>query len=239
MRAILTAAGAVVKDPFARISGASLIVGTVEFDPRDAIRFADVAEWGGWLAAHHDSAAEVWMLLRKQHVADRGLLYSDAVVEALRWGWIDSQGRRVDDDDTAQRWTPRRPGSVWSATNLEAVERLIAEGRMMPAGLAVYEARKPGRERSDAAAQPADLPPEQFAELIANPAAAAFWQEATPGYRKAAAHWVTSAKQLATRQRRLTQLIEDCAAGERIKPEQYGDEPAWLARARAAARDLR
>ena len=207
---------------------------------RPATFFDGPEDFRAWLEAHHDSADELWMGLLKKHVPDRGLTWAEAVPEALCFGWIDSLSQRIDDDARRQRWTPRRPGSIWSAVNVAHVERLTAEGKMHPAGLAAFEARTPGRtgvysfERDD---QP--LTPEQEQALEADPAAWAFWQEATPSYRKQVASWLTSAKRETTRENRLRQLVEDCVAGRLVPPQRYGDPPAWLARAAAAAADAR
>ena len=108
---------------------------------------------------------------------------------------------------------------------------------MQPAGLAAYALRKPERSGIYAYEQPAvQGGPEQEAALAAVPAAAAFWAEATQGYQRTARSWVVSAKQEATRERRLTQLVADCAAGQLIPTQRYGEMPAWLARAAAAAK---
>ncbi|UUZ60832.1 YdeI/OmpD-associated family protein [Nocardioides sp. B-3] len=85
------------------------------------------------------------MGLKKKHVPDRGLTWHDAVPEALCFGWIDSVAQRIDEDAVRQRWTPRKASSIWSAVNIAHVERLVAEGRMRPAGPAAYEKRTPER----------------------------------------------------------------------------------------------
>lgn len=203
---------------------------------RPARFFADAAEFGAWLALHHDTATELWMGLNKKHVPDRGLTWEDAVPEALCWGWIDSQVQRIDDAAVRQRWTPRKRTSNWSRVNLELVERLRAEGRMQPPGLAIWEAR-----RRDAApysfevGHDLELPPEHAALLAASPAATAFWEVATASYRRTCVTWVVTAKQQTTRDRRMQQLVDDCAAGRLIPSQRYGTAPAWLVRAAAAA----
>lgn len=201
---------------------------------RPARFFADAAEIRAWLRANHDRAPELWMGLNKKHVPDRGLTWEQAVPEALCFGWIDSQVQRIDADAVRQRWTPRRPGSIWSAVNIALVTRLTAESRMEPAGLAAF-----GRRREDRSAVYAhergeqELPPELAAVLAADARAARFFAAATPSYRAVAVNWVLSAKQPATRDRRLAQLVADCAAGRLIPSQRYGAEPSWAARARA------
>jgi uncharacterized protein YdeI (YjbR/CyaY-like superfamily) len=206
------------------------MIGTPGGTPeRPAVFFADAAEFRAWLEAHHDTATELWMGLRKRHVPDRGLTWEEAVPEALCFGWIDSVSQRIDDDSRRQRWTPRRPGSGWSDINLAHVERLVAEGRMHPAGLEAYARRPPARSG------PRSLSAAQLERITAEPAAAAFWQAATPAYRKNAADWVTEARQETTRERRLQRLVDACARGERVPPLEYGVRPKWLDRAAAAA----
>lgn len=208
--------------------------GTAE---RPATFFSGPEEFRAWLEEHHESATELWMGLYKKHVPDRGLTWEQAVPEALCFGWIDSVSQRIDEDAVRHRWTPRKPSSNWSTVNLELVERLTAEGRMRPAGLAAYERRRP--ERSGVYAyETRDLPlPEEYAaRLVADPRAAAFWELATPSYRKIAVNWVLTAKREETRERRMAQLLEDCAAGRLIPSQRYGTPPAWAARAAAAAR---
>jgi len=213
------------------------MVGTPGGTPdRPATFFASAEEFRAWLEANHESATELWMGLRKKHVPDRGLTWDEAVPEALCFGWIDSVAQRIDDDAVRQRWTPRRSSSIWSTVNIAHVERLVAEGRMRPAGVAAYEKRKPERSGSYAYESGGSLSDEQRTRLLANPAAAAFWELATASYRKVAENWVVSAKREETRESRLVQLIEDSAAGRLIKPQRYGEEPKWVAKAAEAAR---
>ncbi|WP_265445504.1 YdeI/OmpD-associated family protein [Flexivirga meconopsidis] len=203
---------------------------------RPAVFFADAAEWRAWLALHHAGEDEIWMGLHKKHVADRGLEWADAVREALCFGWIDSKSERIDDDSRRQRWTPRRRGSTWSAVNIAAVEELRSQGRMTQAGLDAYARRRPERSGTYSYERPADeLPAAYQQQLTADGRAAAFWAAATPGYRKVATHWVLGAKQPATRDRRMTTLVEDCAHGRLISSQRYGAEPRWVAKARTAA----
>jgi uncharacterized protein YdeI (YjbR/CyaY-like superfamily) len=207
---------------------------------RPALFFSGPQEFRAWLEANHDRETELWMGLRKKHVPDRGLTWADAVVEALCFGWIDSVAQRIDEDSTRQRWTPRKPGSNWSAINIASVERLIGEGRMHPAGLAAYAQRR--EDRSGVYAyenRDLELPGEYAARLAADPAASAFWEQATPTYRKVVTNWVLTAKQEATRDKRMTQLLEDCAAGRLVPPQRYGELPKWVERAAAAAEAAR
>jgi uncharacterized protein YdeI (YjbR/CyaY-like superfamily) len=210
--------------------------GTAE---RPATFFDGPEAFRAWLERHHDTATELWMGLHKRHVAARGLTWEEAVPVALCFGWIDSVSQRIDDDSRRQRWTPRRSGSTWSAVNVAHVERLLAEGLMHPAGIAAFEARRADRTGIYSYERPTQLTDEQLAAIAADPAAAAFWEHTTAGYRKAAAAWLTGAKQEATRERRLRQLVEDSAAGRLIPTQRYGVTPGWAERAAAAARAVR
>jgi uncharacterized protein YdeI (YjbR/CyaY-like superfamily) len=169
------------------------------------------------------------MGLHKRHVAPRGLTWDDAVPEALCYGWIDSVAQRIDADTTRQRWTPRKPTSTWSKVNVALVEQLTAEGRMQPAGLAAYERRRDDRTGIYAYENPPTSLPEAYEALLrANPAASVFFFDRAPaGYRRVCIAWVLSAKQEATRDRRMAELVDDCAAGRLIKPQRYGEPPRW------------
>lgn len=211
------------------------MIGTSGGTPeRPALFFSGPDEFRAWLEANHDTAPELWMGLRRKHVPDHGLTWAEAVPEALCFGWIDSVAQRIDDDTRRQRWTPRRRGSNWSKVNVAHVERLVAEGRMHPAGLAAYEQRREDRtgiysfegEGGD------QLPAPLQSRLGADPVAAAFWAGATASYRKIVVHWVTSAERQATVDSRMAALVEDCSNGRLVKFQRYGAEPTWAGRLR-------
>ncbi|MGQ0848874.1 MAG: YdeI/OmpD-associated family protein [Actinomycetota bacterium] len=206
---------------------------------RPALFFDTAADFRRWLAKNHATEAELWMGLYKKHVPARGLTWEAAVEEALCYGWIDSQAQRIDEDAVRQRWTPRRPGSTWSNINIALVDRLIAEGRMHPAGLEAYQRRRVDRSGTYAYEQPGELrlPEEFWALLRASKKAAAFWEAATPSYQKTCVSWVMAAKHQSTREKRMLQLIEDSAAGCLTPTQRYGATPKWVDRAAAAARD--
>ena len=170
-------------------------------------------------------------------MTDRGLTWQQAVPEALCFGWIDSVSQRIDEDARRQRWTPRKPSSIWSSVNIALVEKLTAEWRMHEAGLAAFARRRADRsgvyshENSHQ-----DLPSEAAVRLAANPAASAFWEAATATYRHQVIHWALSAKQETTRERRLAQLIDDGAAGRLVPFQRFGQVPKWAQRAADAAR---
>jgi uncharacterized protein YdeI (YjbR/CyaY-like superfamily) len=146
------------------------------------------------------------------------MTWTESVREALCFGWIDGVRRSLGEDSYTIRFTPRRTGSNWSSRNVRHVEELIREGRMTPAGLAAYEARKPERTGIYAFEQrdPARLDREQERHFRANGTAWAFFRAQPPSYRQTAIYWVVSAKRAETQERRLATLIEDSAAGRRL-----------------------
>ena len=207
---------------------------------RPAIFFKDAAEFGRWLAAHHDTETELWMGFYRKGHPQAGLTWEAAVREALCWGWIDSMAQGIDEHTRRQRWTPRKATSNWSTININAVAELTAAGRMQPSGLAAFERRREDRSGIYAYENRDRELPEQYAQLLAaDPAATAFWEVATATYRKLATNWVVTAKQEKTRDSRMAQLVDDCANGRLIPSQRYGTEPKWVQRAAAAAEAAR
>lgn len=180
--------------------------------------FKSPAAFRTWLEQNHATATELWVGLYKKHVPNPGLTYPDAVIEALCFGWIDSVMRRIDDDRHMQRFTPRKPGSVWSNINVAHVERLTREGRMAPAGLAAFAARSTAKTGiySFERETPAELPTAYLREFKANAAAWKFFNAQPPGYRRLSLHRVVNPKQEATRRRWLEKLIAASAAARRL-----------------------
>jgi uncharacterized protein YdeI (YjbR/CyaY-like superfamily) len=184
----------------------------------DPIFFESAAEWRAWLEEHHGSATEVWVGMWKK-ATGRGMTWSEAVDEALCFGWIDSVAKRVDDDRRMQRFTPRKPTSNWSLVNVRKVEELRKQGKMRPPGEAAFARRRDDKTGTYSFEQRADaaFTPEQQAQFEANASAWAYWQARPPWYRRTATWWVISAKREETRARRLATLIADSAAGRPIK----------------------
>jgi uncharacterized protein YdeI (YjbR/CyaY-like superfamily) len=185
----------------------------------DARIFASIADFRAWLAGHHDAASELWIGFYKKGVPKQAMTYVEAVEEALCWGWIDGLTRRLDDETRAIRFTPRRRTSMWSASNLERVARLTAEGRMQPPGVRAFEERDRRRDASYSyEREHAELPAELRERFRADPVAWAAWSSCAPSYRRTATFWVTSAKRPDTRERRFVQLLEAHRAGTRPRP---------------------
>lgn len=181
----------------------------------DTIQPATRERWRDWLERHHRRAEGVWLVMWKKASGKATLDYDTAVDEALCFGWIDGVRRKLTEDSYTNRFTPRKPKSNWSLVNIRKVEELIKQGLMMPPGLKAYEARDPERTGVDPSA--AKLDPVLEKEFRAHKKAWDFFQAQPPGYRRTATWWVVSAKKDETRARRLSQLIEDSAAGRRLE----------------------
>jgi len=184
------------------------------------VRFFETpADWRAWLEANHATETEVEVGFRRKASGLPSMTWSQAVDEALCFGWIDGVRHSIDEISYRNRFTPRKPRSTWSNVNIAKFEALEAAGRMAPAGRAVFERRSEDRSGIYSfEGERADALPEPYAAVLAADAAASVYFAARPrSYRRAAVHWVTSAKREATRERRLAQLVE-CSAGGRDVP---------------------
>jgi uncharacterized protein YdeI (YjbR/CyaY-like superfamily) len=187
--------------------------------PEDPIYFTSPDELREWFDANHETATELWLGSYKKATGRPTVTWSEAVDEALCVGWIDSVRYSLDPERSAQRFTPRRKGSNWSAVNIAKIKALTEEGRMKPAGLAAFEARTEARSAIYSYEQRhlAALDPGEDAAFRANEEAWSRFQALPPSYRRTAIYWVVTAKKPETRVRRLATLIEDSAAGRRLK----------------------
>jgi len=179
--------------------------------------FKSAADFRDWLARHHADARELLMGFYRKESGRGGITYPEALDEALSFGWIDGVRKRIDAESYTIRFTPRKPGSIWSAVNIQRVGELTARGLMKPPGLRVYAERDERKSRQYSyEREQAQLDPALDAALRANRKASSFFDAQPPGYRRTATFWVMSAKQEETRARRLAHLIERSASGVRI-----------------------
>jgi uncharacterized protein YdeI (YjbR/CyaY-like superfamily) len=173
-----------------------------------------------WLEAHHASATELLVGFHKVGSGKPSMTWSESVDEALCFGWIDGVRKSLGASAYTIRFTPRKPTSIWSAINVEKVAALREANKMRPAGEAAFAKRTAAKtgvyafERNEAAV----LSAEHATVLAANSKAHAWFTAQAPWYQRTAIHWVISAKQPATRDRRFAELVRDSAAGRRIKP---------------------
>jgi uncharacterized protein YdeI (YjbR/CyaY-like superfamily) len=179
-----------------------------------AVFFKSPAAFGSWLSKNHSTASEVYVGYYKKHTGRQVMTWSQAVDEALCWGWIDSQVKSLDCDRTAQRFTPRKKTSHWSRINVDKVKVLEAAGRMRKAGKAAYAMRtEENTARAQHERETLALSAKCMATLKRNVAAKAYVDGRSPGYRRQVFDWVMSAKQAETQERRLTELIASSAQG--------------------------
>lgn len=179
--------------------------------------FPTPADFRAWLEKYHATEPELVVGFYKKDSGKTSITWPESVDEALCFGWIDGVRKRRDDQSYTIRFTPRKPGSIWSAVNIKNVEKLIAEGRTQPAGLSAFEKRSDEKsvvysyERAKATLSEAE---EQ--EFRSNVPAWEYFETRPRSYRKAAVWWVISAKKDETRRARFEKLIDLSAQGQDI-----------------------
>jgi uncharacterized protein YdeI (YjbR/CyaY-like superfamily) len=194
------------------------MVGVADETQFETRAFATAADFDAWLAAEHDRAPGLFLKLAKKSSGIPSITAAEAVEVALCHGWIDGRGNRVDDVWFTVRYTPRRPKSVWSQKNVDTVARLIADGRMRPAGLAAVEAAQAdGRwDRAYAGSATITVPDDLAAALAAEPAAEAFFATLDAANRYAVLWRVHTAATPGTRAKRIAACVQLLAEGRRI-----------------------
>jgi uncharacterized protein YdeI (YjbR/CyaY-like superfamily) len=170
-----------------------------------------------WLAAHHATEKELLVGFYKKASGKPGISYKEAVDEALCFGWIDGVKKRVDEHRYTHRFTPRKPGSIWSLINAQRVTELIVLKRMAKPGLTVFQ----NRDSKKTQLYSFENRPSTFDAALertfkTHTAAWTFFSAQPPGYRRVLTFWVMSAKQQETRERRLAVLVKGSAEGKRI-----------------------
>jgi len=183
-------------------------------DPR---MFSSQAAFRAWLEKHHGRTAELWVGFWNKSSGRKGMTYPEAVDEALCWGWIDGVKKKVDEERYTNRFTPRKAVSKWSDVNLRRYAELDAAGRVAAPGRAAFARFDPAKHGAYSfEARPEALPPELENVFRKDRKAWAFFEALPPGYRRTAIHWVAEAKREETRVRRLAQLVDVSARGERL-----------------------
>ena len=182
--------------------------------------FARPEDFRAWLRQHHASQGELWVGYHRKATGKPSMTWQESVDEALCYGWIDGRRKRVDDERYMIRFTPRRPGSIWSAVNIARVPELEKQRRMRAAGRKAFEARREDRSGiySYEQREQAVFDASTERRFRINKRAWTNFEAMPRSYRQAVIRWVMTAKREETRDRRLAQLIEDSAAGRRIAP---------------------
>jgi uncharacterized protein YdeI (YjbR/CyaY-like superfamily) len=178
--------------------------------PEPPLHFTDRDEWRRWLEANHASETEAWLAILKKQSPRPGVYYEEAVEEAVCFGWIDGLTRSAAPGYYHQRFTPRKPGSVWSVSNQQRVERLLDQGKMTEAGMAKVKEAKGNGEweaailREDTSTLPEDL----SRALEGNPPARANFENFPASQKKQYLYWLASAKTEKTRQKRIQEIVD-------------------------------
>lgn len=181
---------------------------------------ASPPHWREWLQAHHAEKQSVWLVYHKKKSATPSLTWSQAVDEALCFGWIDSRAQPLDDERYRQFFSRRKPGSAWSKINKAKVERLIAAGLMTPAGLASIEtAKQNGAWMLLDDVEELRIPTDLAQLLAARPLAANYFERLSRTDKRNMLQWLVLAKRPATRQKRLAEIVD--AAAQQLKPPPF------------------
>jgi uncharacterized protein YdeI (YjbR/CyaY-like superfamily) len=176
--------------------------------------------WREWLQTNHQTEQSVWVLYYKKKTNVPSLTWSEAVDEALCFGWIDSTAKPIDDQTYRQFFSKRKPKSVWSKVNKEKVKNLIEQGLMMQAGLdSIAIAKQNGSWTILDEVEELIVPDDLDAALEAQTGAKAFFMGLTKSTRKVMLQWLVLAKQATTRQKRIREIADSAAQG--LKPKQF------------------
>jgi uncharacterized protein YdeI (YjbR/CyaY-like superfamily) len=177
---------------------------------------ASRAEWRAWLEKHHATETEVWLIFPKRGSDKPSVTYPESLEEALCFGWIDSLIQKIDAEKYARKFNPRRPGSKWSELNKHLVAKLVSEGRMTAAGLAMVDFPLPAANAPRPKRPDLPLPDWLKAGLMTSPAAWNNFNRLPPSHRRNYIGWISDAKKEETRQRRIWQAITMLEKNERL-----------------------
>src|SRR3984957_20266772 len=164
----------------------------------------DRAEWRRWLAKNFARSGGIWLAFYKKASGKQTISYDHAVEEALCFGWVDGMKKKLDEECYAFRFTPRKAKSAWAKSNLQRVERLMAEGKMMSAGLDAYNSSN----RREVPPIPTVMPKALEEKFRGQRAAWSNYEKFPPGYRRMTAGWVASAKKDETRVKRVGKPVK-------------------------------
>jgi uncharacterized protein YdeI (YjbR/CyaY-like superfamily) len=174
----------------------------------ETVEAGNAAAWRSWLRRNHLNSAGAWLIFHRKGSSQPSISYDEAMDEALAYGWIDSIIRKLDDQRYARKFTPRRPGSIWSKSNIERVYRLAKEKRMTKWGLEAFEKRTSETSLLEKfKANPVPVPEDLLQALRKNRTAWVNFDQFMPSYKQRYVMWITSAKQPETRRRRIDEAV--------------------------------
>ena len=185
--------------------------------------FATQTAFRKWLQKNHAKETELLVGFYKVSCSKPSITWPQSVDEALCFGWIDGVRKNIDEDSYTIRFTPRKPGSIWSAINIKKIEELTAQRLMQPAGLEAYSTRKESKSKIYSYEKEPELLSKAYEKLFkANKKAWKFFRTQPAWYQRVAIHRIMTAKQEATQLKRLEQLIKDSEEEKTIKELSYG-----------------
>lgn len=189
-------------------------------DPSNSVHPLTRAAWRAWLAEHHTHPEGVWLITYKKATGRPRVEYDEAVEEALCFGWIDSKSLKLDDERSMLWFTPRKPGTGWSATNKARVERLMAAGVMTSAGWARVEAaQRDGSWAALDAVEALEIPPDLAAALASYEAARLNWDTFPRSARRGILEWIANARRPETRAARVEETAR--LAAQNLRANQW------------------
>jgi uncharacterized protein YdeI (YjbR/CyaY-like superfamily) len=180
------------------------------------IEFPNRAAWRKWLEEHDSSEKEFWVIIHKKKSERKGLTYSEAVEEAICFGWIDSKMQTIDASRFRQRFSPRKKNSIWSKSNKETAETMVQKGKMTPAGFeAIAEAKSNGKWDAAYSSKTTPSTPEDLAKALKeNESAWKNFRELSNSAKLQYVYWVNSAKKDETRQKRISAVVKKASQKE-------------------------
>ncbi len=177
-------------------------------------------DWRNWLKENHVKEDSIWLIFYKKSSPDHNITWSDAVDEALCYGWIDSTKKSIDDSKYVQYFCKRKPKSNWSKVNKEKVRALIEQGLMKEAGFKSITVAKENGSWSYLDAVEAVLIPEDLQEEFKNHEGSGdYFTSLSKSNKKILLYWIVSAKRKETRRKRVKEVAEN--AGQQMKPKQF------------------
>ena len=173
----------------------------------EKLYFTNRKDWRAWLEKNYDKKKEIWLIYYKKHTKKPTIPYDDAVEEALCFGWIDSNLKRIDDKKHVQRYTPRNLKSIWSPHNIKRVKKMINEGKMTKVGLEKYEYGMKHKQQAPDTNKNIKAPDNLINALKKEEIAYQNFKNLAPSYRIMYIYWITSAKKPETRTRRIDKAV--------------------------------
>lgn len=184
--------------------------------PENSVHPLSIAEWRLWLEAHHERKQGVWLVIYKKATGKARVDYEEAVAEALCFGWIDSKGNKLDEERSLLWFAPRKAKSGWSRPNKERIERMLAAGKMTPAGLAKIEAAKAdGSWAAFDAIENLEIPADLAEALAAYPNATTNFDAFPRSVKRGILEWISTAKRVETRANRILEAAQSAEQNAR------------------------